>query len=60
MATAEQVLGVLSSHASGDESRFASVAMQIAAGEAQKGRAIGFFTSVKVQHGTGESVGADS
>lgn len=38
MATAEQVLALLSSHASGDESRFASVAMQIAAGEAQKGR----------------------
>ena len=38
MATAEQVLALLSSHASGDDSRFASVAMQIAAGEAQKGR----------------------
>ena len=38
MATSEQVLALLSSHASGDDSRFASVAMQIAAGEAQKGR----------------------
>lgn len=38
MATAEQVLALLSSHASGDDARFASVAMQIAAGEAQKGR----------------------
>lgn len=38
MATAEQVLALLSSHASGDDARFSSVAMQIAAGEAQKGR----------------------
>lgn len=38
MPTAEQVLSLLSSHASGDDARFASVAMQIAAGEAQKGR----------------------
>lgn len=38
MATSEQVLALLSSHASGDDARFASVAMQIAAGEAQKGR----------------------
>jgi hypothetical protein len=35
-------------------------ALRAAIGEAQKGRAIGFFTSVKVQHGTRESVGTDS
>ena len=38
MPTAEQVLSLLSSHASGDDARFVSVAMQIAASEAQKGR----------------------
>ncbi len=37
-ATAEQVLALLSSHAAGDNSRFASIALQIAAGEAGKGR----------------------
>lgn len=38
MPTSEQVLALLSSYASNDENRFASVAMQIAAGEAEKGR----------------------
>ena len=38
MPTSEQVLALLSSYASNDENRFASVAMQIAAVEAGKGR----------------------
>ena len=37
MATAEQIRALVKSHSEGDDGRFSSVAMQVAAGEAKKG-----------------------
>lgn len=39
MASAQQLIGLVKSHAEGDESRFFDLAMQLAAAEAQKGHA---------------------
>lgn len=39
MATADQVRALLKSHSEGDDDRFYSIAMQVAAGEARKGHA---------------------
>lgn len=39
MATGDQIRALLKSHAEGDDGRFYSVAMQVAAGEARKGHA---------------------
>jgi SpoVK/Ycf46/Vps4 family AAA+-type ATPase len=39
MASSEQVRALVQSHCDGDDSRFLSIAMQVAAGEAKKGRA---------------------
>jgi hypothetical protein len=37
MASAQQLIGLIKSHAEGDEARFFDLAMQLAAAEAQKG-----------------------
>src|SRR6187551_1675368 len=37
MASAQQLIGLIKSHAEGDEDRFFDLAMQLAAAEAQKG-----------------------
>ena len=37
MASAQQLIGLIKSHAEGDEDRFFDLAMQLAASEAQKG-----------------------
>lgn len=39
MATAEQIRALVKSHSEGDDARFMSVAMQVAAGEAKRGNA---------------------
>ena len=37
MASAQQLIGLIKSHAEGDETRFFDLAMQLAAAESQKG-----------------------
>ena len=45
MASAQQLIGLIKSHAEGDEDRFFDLAMQLAAAEAQKGpQAVGRTT----------------
>ncbi|WP_244561600.1 hypothetical protein [Mesorhizobium australicum] len=39
MASAQQLIGLVKSHAEGDEGRFFDLAMQLAAAEEQKGHA---------------------
>lgn len=38
MATAQQIIALLNSHAQGDQEQFLSIALQVAAGEARSGR----------------------
>ena len=38
MASAQQLIGLLKSHAEGDEDRFLDLAMRLGAAEAQKGQ----------------------
>ncbi|MEA2692213.1 MAG: hypothetical protein QOJ16_1600 [Acidobacteriota bacterium] len=38
MATARQIIALLSSHNQGDEEQFLSIALQVAANEARRGR----------------------